>query len=79
MPQMSPPATVWAVGSNVMAVNSPFVPGFTGNTSITGATTSGTVGFNIGVVPGNRILLRGPNNPWLVACWLATLAERVPV
>ncbi|MEO8264373.1 MAG: AMP-binding protein [Ilumatobacteraceae bacterium] len=23
------------------------------------------------VVPGNRVLLRGPNNPWLVACWLA--------
>ena len=26
-----------------------------------------------GVVAGNRILLRGPNNPWLVICWLATL------
>ena len=25
------------------------------------------------VVPGNRVLLRGPNNPWLVACWLAVL------
>ena len=24
-------------------------------------------------VPGNRVLLRGPNNPWLVACWLAVL------
>ena len=24
-----------------------------------------------GVVPGSRVLLRGPNNPWLVACWLA--------
>lgn len=24
-----------------------------------------------GVVPGNRILIRGPNNPALVACWLA--------
>lgn len=22
-----------------------------------------------GIVPGNRVLLRGPNNPWLVACW----------
>lgn len=27
----------------------------------------------LGVVPGNRVLLRGPNNPWLVACWLAVL------
>ncbi len=25
------------------------------------------------VVPGNRVLLRGPNNPWLVACWFAVL------
>jgi 2-aminobenzoate-CoA ligase len=24
-------------------------------------------------VPGNRVLLRGPNNPWLVACWLGLL------
>lgn len=26
-----------------------------------------------GVVPGNRVLLRGGNNPWTVACWLAVL------
>jgi 2-aminobenzoate-CoA ligase len=25
------------------------------------------------VVPGTRVLLRGPNNPWLVACWFAVL------
>ncbi|MGH3508966.1 MAG: AMP-binding protein [Nocardioidaceae bacterium] len=25
------------------------------------------------VVPGNRVLLRGPNNPWLVACWFGAL------
>jgi 2-aminobenzoate-CoA ligase len=28
---------------------------------------------DLGVVPGNRVLLRGPNNPWLAACWLAVL------
>ncbi|MGH3094461.1 MAG: AMP-binding protein [Streptosporangiales bacterium] len=27
----------------------------------------------LGLVPGNRVLLRGPNNPWLVACWIAVL------
>ena len=27
----------------------------------------------LGVVPGNRVLLRGANNPWLVACWFAVL------
>ena len=26
---------------------------------------------NYGVKPGNRILIRGPNNPAVVACWLA--------
>jgi 2-aminobenzoate-CoA ligase len=26
-----------------------------------------------GLVPGNRVLLRGPNNPWLAACWLAVV------
>jgi 2-aminobenzoate-CoA ligase len=25
------------------------------------------------VVPGNRVLLRGPNNPWLAVCWLGVL------
>jgi 2-aminobenzoate-CoA ligase len=25
------------------------------------------------LVPGNRVLLRGPNSPWLVVCWLAVL------
>src|ERR1022692_2222064 len=28
---------------------------------------------DLGVVPGNRVLLRGPNNAWLVACWFGVL------
>ncbi|TQL51606.1 2-aminobenzoate-CoA ligase [Ornithinicoccus hortensis] len=28
---------------------------------------------DLGIVPGNRVMLRGPNNPWLVACWFAVL------
>jgi 2-aminobenzoate-CoA ligase len=28
---------------------------------------------DLGVVPGNRVLLRGPTSPWLAACWLAVL------
>jgi 2-aminobenzoate-CoA ligase len=28
---------------------------------------------DLGLVPGNRVLLRGPNNPMMAACWLATL------
>jgi 2-aminobenzoate-CoA ligase len=27
----------------------------------------------MGMVPGNRVLLRGPNNPWLVATWFGVL------
>ncbi|MFI6766019.1 AMP-binding protein [Streptomyces sp. NPDC050355] len=26
-----------------------------------------------GLVPGNRVLLHGPNSPWMAACWLAVL------
>ena len=28
---------------------------------------------DLGVVPGNRVLLRGPNNPWLAVTWLAVI------
>ncbi|MES9606973.1 MULTISPECIES: AMP-binding protein [Actinomadura] len=28
---------------------------------------------DLGLVPGNRVLLRGPNNPWLAAAWLGVL------
>ncbi|MGW0707323.1 AMP-binding protein [Streptomyces sp. NPDC002643] len=32
-----------------------------------------TLTTGLGVVPGNRVLLRGPTTPWLAACWLAVL------
>ena len=28
---------------------------------------------DLGLVPGNRVLLRGPNNPLMAACWFAVL------
>ncbi|HEY7566859.1 MAG TPA: AMP-binding protein, partial [Gemmatimonadaceae bacterium] len=28
---------------------------------------------DLGVVPGNRVLLRGPNNPMMAACWFAVM------
>ncbi|MFK0009383.1 AMP-binding protein [Paenarthrobacter sp. NPDC090520] len=28
---------------------------------------------DLGIVPGNRVLLRGPNNPWIVAAWLGVI------
>ncbi|MFH8568074.1 AMP-binding protein [Streptomyces sp. NPDC017993] len=27
----------------------------------------------LGILPGNRVLLRGPTTPWLAACWLAVM------
>ncbi|QKV92083.1 AMP-binding protein [Streptomyces sp. NA02950] len=32
-----------------------------------------TLTTTLGVVPGNRVLLRGPTTPWLAACWLAAM------
>ena len=34
---------------------------------------AGLLTARLGLVPGNRVLLRAPNNPWLVACWLAVV------
>ncbi|MBA3233202.1 MAG: AMP-binding protein [Propionibacteriales bacterium] len=34
---------------------------------------AGVLSDELGVMPGNRVLLRGPNNPWLVACWVGVL------
>jgi 2-aminobenzoate-CoA ligase len=28
---------------------------------------------DLGIVPGNRVLLRGPNNPMMAACWFAVV------
>ena len=28
---------------------------------------------DLGLVPGNRVPLRGPNNPMMAACWLAVV------
>lgn len=28
---------------------------------------------DLGLVPGQRVLLRGPNNPWLFACWFGVV------
>ncbi|MCW2682535.1 MAG: putative acid-thiol ligase [Blastococcus sp.] len=34
---------------------------------------AGVLVDDLGLVPGNRVLLRGYNEPWLVACWFAVL------
>jgi 2-aminobenzoate-CoA ligase len=34
---------------------------------------AGVLHDDLGLVPGNRVLLRGPNNPMMAACWIAVL------
>ena len=34
-------------------------------------TRRGVLVEDMGLVPGNRVLLRGPNSPWMAACWFA--------
>src|SRR5215470_11701359 len=44
-----------------------------GDLAGTAAQIAAVLTEDLGVVPGNRVLLRGPNNPWLVACWFGVL------
>src|SRR5580700_2818252 len=37
------------------------------------AQIAGVLTGDLGLVPGNRVLLRGLNSPWLAACWLGVL------
>jgi 2-aminobenzoate-CoA ligase len=39
----------------------------------TASQVAGVLTGELGIVPGNRVLLRGPNTPWLAACWLAVV------
>jgi len=34
---------------------------------------AGVLVGDLGLIPGNRVLLRGPNNPMMAACWLAVV------
>jgi 2-aminobenzoate-CoA ligase len=44
-----------------------------GDLERTASQIAGALTHDLGLVPGNRVLLRGPNNPWMVACWLGVL------
>ncbi|NKX55695.1 AMP-binding protein [Arthrobacter mobilis] len=53
----TPDGTVWTYGELLLRANQ----------------VAQVLTEDLGVVPGNRVLLRGPNNPWLVAAWLGVL------
>ncbi|KRF29117.1 AMP-binding protein [Phycicoccus sp. Soil802] len=53
----TPDGTVWSYGELLRTVNQ----------------VAAVLTDDLGLVPGNRVLLRSPNNPWTVAAWLGTL------
>ena len=44
-----------------------------GETAARAARIARVLTEDLGLVPGNRVLLRGPNAPWLAACWLGVV------
>lgn len=53
----TPDGTVWTYGELLRRVNQ----------------VAAVLADDLGLVPGNRVLLRSPNNPWTVAVWLGVL------
>lgn len=44
-----------------------------GDLAATASQIAAVLTEDLGLVPGNRVLLRGPNNPWMVACWFGVV------
>jgi 2-aminobenzoate-CoA ligase len=56
-PCLSSPTETWSYGETVRRTNQ----------------LAQVLTDDFGLRPGNRVLLRGPNNPWLAAAWLAVI------
>ena len=56
-PCLSSPAGTWTYGNTIRYTNQ----------------LAQVLTEDFGLQPGNRVLLRGPNNPWLAAAWLAVI------
>src|SRR5215475_7705028 len=56
-PCLSSPAGTWTYGQTIRRTNQ----------------LAQVLTEDSGLQPGNRVLLRGPNNPWLAAAWLAVI------
>src|SRR5262245_54743019 len=44
-----------------------------GDLSVTASRIAAVLTEDLGLVPGHRVLLRGPNSPCLAACWFGVL------
>jgi len=65
--------TIVAGGAHRRCLLSPTQTWTYGDVATKAAQIARVLTEDLGLVPGNRVLLRGPNNPWLAACWLAVL------
>jgi len=65
--------TIEAGGANRRCLLSPSETWTYGAVAMRAAQIAAVLTEDLGLIPGNRVLLRGPNNPWLAACWLGVL------
>jgi len=65
--------TIAAYGGDRPCLLSPTERWTYGELQSTANRIAGVLANEMGVVPGNRVMLRGTNNPWLVACWFGAL------
>jgi 2-aminobenzoate-CoA ligase len=66
-------ATIAAGGANRRCLLAPGETWTYGDLAAKARQVARVLTEDLGLVPGNRVLLRGPNNPWLVACWFGVL------
>ena len=64
-------ATMAAVGADRPCLRSPTETWSYAETARRTSQLAQVLTEDFGLRPGNRVLLRGPNNPWLAAAWLA--------
>ncbi len=65
--------TIQAGGADRRCLVSPAQTWSYGDVSRRAAQIARVLTEDLGLVPGNRVLLRGLNSPWLAACWLGVL------
>src|SRR5215813_4177040 len=65
--------TIAAGGADRPCLLSPTESWSYGETAARASQIARVLTEDLGLVPGSRVLLRGPNNPWLAACWLGVL------
>jgi 2-aminobenzoate-CoA ligase len=66
-------ATIEAGGADRRCLLSPTQTWTYGDVAHRAAQVARVLTDDLGLVPGNRVLLRGLNSPWLAVCWLAVL------